>query len=481
ILSDDYVDADDYTETWDGTDEDGDYVESGSYDVVIRADNVAITKVVNVEYSKPTINEVFVTKTSFDTSKEEVVSLAFKVEAEAEMTVDLYNGSKKEFTLVKDEEVRKNRWYYVEWDGLDNEGDEAIAGNAWKFKISAKNSTDDEIFDSKFVEIDVADDDVSTGKANVTNDAVAPVVFDSDTEESLDLSYCIDDTAEVYIAVYEGLSTSGNAEVELLDYEEQDSGCHTVTWDGTDEDGKILSDGTYSYKIISKIGSKKDTETGRFVFGTKGGARVVPNPEPNPNPETSDCGDLYRDLGTMKDSEMCNAIVWASENGVFQGYNDGTFKPYAPINRAETLKVVLESNGATILPSAGSNLGFTDVDANAWYMPYIRTAKFYGIFSGHSDGRAAANDVVTRVEFLKIALESYKALNGLNLEGYFSDYADVDYTQWYAKYLGAAYEYNLFNTNEFGGRTYLDPTRALNRGEAALLLYKLEQQNQARI
>lgn len=95
--------------------------------------------------------------------------------------------------------------------------------------------------------------------------------------------------------------------------------------------------------------------------------------------------------------------------GIFDGYPDGTFKPDDFINRAETAKVVLEGFGYEIDPGPGTNAGFWDVDPNAWYMPYVYTANKYGIMSGNDDGSMSPGDTVNRAELLRIFLESANA------------------------------------------------------------------------
>ena len=143
------------------------------------------------------------------------------------------------------------------------------------------------------------------------------------------LSYTIDEDAAVFVAVYEGVSTGGKAEIELLDFVEQASGSHTVEWNGKNDKNKTLSDGVYTYKLISKAnGNYKETEIGRFVVGNSGdfvSPEPTPTPEPTPVPVLS-CGD-YTDTKFIANSdyELCAAIDWVTTQGVFGGYSDGTW------------------------------------------------------------------------------------------------------------------------------------------------------------
>jgi flagellar hook assembly protein FlgD len=505
ILDDTGADDQDYEETWDGTDDDGDFVSEGTWTINVRADGDTVSETVTVDYEKPEVVSAFVVKSSFDPSEGESAVLMFKVSSTSDATVEMFKGTKKELTLVNEEQVKKNRWYAVAWDGIDDDGDEVENSKEWRFKITVTNVTDDDIKATKIVEIDVENDDVSEKKSNITNDTVTPSVldYDSDSFENVTFSYDIDEDAKVFIAVYEGESASGNEEVTLLDYKAQDAGNHTAKWDGKDEKGKELKNGMYSYKITTKTASgHKETEVGKFVVGNAGSVGVseeeapadeeeedvvdeeeVPPVEEEVPPTASDCGG-YSDtkLVATNNYEMCQAIAWANEQGIFEGYADGTFGPYNYINRAEVLKVVLEAFGdaVTILPNGGSNEGFSDADSSAWYMPYVRTAKFYGMLNGYSDGTAKLDKNINRVEFLKFVLEAAEELVGYSIpKASYSNFSDVDFsdsdTAWYKDYAGVAGTLYLFDMPyEYQtGKQMLLPATLVQRGEVALVLFRL--------
>lgn len=485
IIDDDYADDGDYQETWDGTDEDGDYVTGGLWEIILRADGDVIKKTITVQYEKPEIVEAFVTKTSFDPSEDEFTNLVFRVDAAAVVTVEVYQGAKREVTLLDEVEVSRNRWYAVKWDGTDRDGEEVDFGTDWKFKITAESPTDNDIFDVATVEVDVQQDNVSSNKSNATNDYTLPVVYDEDSANLLDIEYCLDDAADVYLAIYEGKSTSGSTEAELLDYVTHAAGCHVVTWNVTDDNGKALKDGIYSYKLITRTDSgSKDTEIGKFVIGNSGdinGTSKKPVVQLE-LPTVNDCFDYYWDLNYLAaDNELCVAIAWATEEGIFEGYPDGAFRPYQEINRAEVLKVVLEAyDNVNILPLDGTTLGFSDVDAFAWYMPYVRTGHFYNMFDGYPDGTARLENSINRVELLKFVLEasqsftSYEFSNSV-YEYFYADVSPLDAgAAWFYDYAATAYIYELYNTEIINGEEYLKPAQLVERGEVALLLYRME-------
>lgn len=501
ILNDQSADDTDYTEIWDGTDEDGDFVKAGVWTITVRADGSKVSDTVTVDYSKPTIKgDVYVTKASFDPAQYEATTLLFKVDTSSVVTVEAYKDGKKEVTLVEDETAKKNKWYSVSFNGYDENGDEVDYGNNWSFKITAQNATEDKVLDVKWVEFDVAEDTASSKASNVTSDFAYPAALEKGFGRTF--GYTLDTDAEVFLAVYEGTTAGGKAKAELLDYAKQTVGYNEVFWNGLDSSNKVLKDGVYSYKLITKStsGNSKDTEIGTFVIGNTayfGSDYVVePTPvdpivvEPTPvvEPTAATCGEIYSDM-VDNSSELCEALTWVSENGIFGGYADGSFKPYKKINRAEVLKVVLNAFNIDLMPANGSDLGFKDVDSNAWYMTFARTAQFYGMLEGYNNGTEAklANNV-SRVELLKFVLEASKQFTGYEWSnGYYypavdyskcdmyygCGYADNSETQWFYDYANAAFSYDLYNSYTVEGKEYLHPAQEVERGEVAMLLYRM--------
>jgi len=101
-----------------------------------------------------------------------------------------------------------------------------------------------------------------------------------------------------------------------------------------------------------------------------------------------------------------NAIDYIKEKGIVQGYSDGTYKPDSKINRAELLKIILESNSV----DTNDNLSFCFSDVkNDWYAKYVCKAKNLGIISGYSDGSFKPGNNINFVEALKIIEEAYGA------------------------------------------------------------------------
>ncbi len=101
-------------------------------------------------------------------------------------------------------------------------------------------------------------------------------------------------------------------------------------------------------------------------------------------------------------------IYTAVHFGVVGGYDDGTFRPDAPVNRAEALKILTLASQLGTFASSGSLLtppAFSDVTDNDWFAPYVREMAIRGIVSGYGDGSFGPEKPITHAEAAKIIHE----------------------------------------------------------------------------
>lgn len=98
-------------------------------------------------------------------------------------------------------------------------------------------------------------------------------------------------------------------------------------------------------------------------------------------------------------------IYTAVHHGIVKGYADGTFKPDAPVNRAEALKILsLAARLGTFASSGAVMLSFSDVTGDEWFAPYLVEAVSRSIVEGYPDGSFGPERPITRVEATKIIL-----------------------------------------------------------------------------
>lgn len=490
IFNDFNVDIDNnYEVNWDGTDDNGDFVEAGSWRIEFRSDfdgvRLVATKTLSIAYNKPFIDDVFVSKKSFDNDLGEFTYLVFRVDSDAIVDVEILEGNRSDDLYIEDMDVEGDLWYAVIWDGDNYDYVDDL-----DFKLTARNPYNLDIFDSEVVHVDLAEDDISNTRSNITLDFIDPVAYDR--SGNLYLYYSLEQAGDVTVTIHKGSSSTGTLVVELLDTTNQSSGDHSITWNGRDKNGNIISNGQYTYKIISKL-TGTDTETGTFIVGPVGevdGASVGTsssssssnsNVSPNVIVDGVNIGGNtgtnltlcagFKDVNTS--SRYCNAITWAYNKGIIQGYSDGSFKPFLAINRVEALKVVLIANEINLSGNTTGNGNFSDTIAGAWYMPFINTGIQYGIFSGDGGANTARpGDTVNRAEALKFAIEAGRVLGkNYSTSCSFAPYGDVALGVWYSGYVCAAQNYGLFDVyaNAFM------PGNLTTRGEFLEMLYRLNQ------
>jgi len=127
-------------------------------------------------------------------------------------------------------------------------------------------------------------------------------------------------------------------------------------------------------------------------------------PEPAPEPEPVEYVAM-RDITGHKYEE---AIWYVYNNGIVQGYEDGSYKPDQKINRAELLKIIIESAypdeaSSYVVTGSGANL-FSDVPSSQWFYRYVGFGMKEDIVEGYSDGTFRPANNINFVEALKIVM-----------------------------------------------------------------------------
>ena len=103
------------------------------------------------------------------------------------------------------------------------------------------------------------------------------------------------------------------------------------------------------------------------------------------------------DFSDVKSSDWYGTTVATlADMGIVKGYEDGTFRPNAPITRAEFAAIAtrfFDETGATYEPGT-----FTDVTGSEWFAGAIMDAVNLGLIGGYEDGTVRPNNNITRAE-----------------------------------------------------------------------------------
>ena len=100
------------------------------------------------------------------------------------------------------------------------------------------------------------------------------------------------------------------------------------------------------------------------------------------------------------------AIKYLKENNLINGYDDNTFKPTQLINRAEALKMLFKAfPDKTTTKLDQTNFYFPDVTPTDWFYSYVIKAWSQKITKGYSDKKFHPERTINKAESLKIILE----------------------------------------------------------------------------
>ena len=138
--------------------------------------------------------------------------------------------------------------------------------------------------------------------------------------------------------------------------------------------------------------------------GGGGGAVSKPNnkvtPESNDTVNTVPLPSTSGQTARIEFFDDIDSVEWAKEAinalykaGVVSGKEDGKFFPQDNVLREEFVKMLVATFDIKLV---GKDMPFGDVDKNAWYYDYVRTAYIAGAVSGMSDSEFGIGQKITR-------------------------------------------------------------------------------------
>jgi hypothetical protein len=162
-----------------------------------------------------------------------------------------------------------------------------------------------------------------------------------------------------------------------------------------------------------------------------------------------------------------------AEKGIVNGVGNNKYAPEKSFTRAEFAKIMVLSLGYEPVEYQG---GFSDVSAEDWEADYVQAAVDAGIFEGYEDGTFRPDNAITRQEIAAVAgrgavtagVVSQAKLDKFVMEK--SDYLDKDSVPGWAAnevaWLEARGVFEDFAVENF------EPTLEVDRAQAAVVVYK---------
>lgn len=176
---------------------------------------------------------------------------------------------------------------------------------------------------------------------------------------------------------------------------------------------------------------------------------------------------IFSDIST--NHQNYEAIKFLKDENIVSGYSDGTFKPDNSVNRAELLKILIESRVSNF-DSETYNLNcFPDIFKGQWFTPYVCYAKERAWIKGYADGRFKPSQSVTKAEAVKIVLNAF----GFSIPNTATktSFMDVFLTDWFAPFIQVAKDNGFLEetTSTYG------PNLEMSRAGMSELIYRVLQ------
>lgn len=163
-----------------------------------------------------------------------------------------------------------------------------------------------------------------------------------------------------------------------------------VTVDGT----SVGAVGTYTFEDVVA------NHTINATFTYNGGGTITPDPTPDPDPEPTPDPD-EPGIADPDDTGVADWLNTKDHDVFLNGYPDGSFGPDRSMTRAEVAamfsNLLLDKN----VPITTS---FSDVAEDAWYADAVNMLASLDMIAGYEDGTFRPDAPITRAEFTAIAM-----------------------------------------------------------------------------
>lgn len=171
---------------------------------------------------------------------------------------------------------------------------------------------------------------------------------------------------------------------------------------------------------------------------------------------------------------------------IIGGKFPGLFAPDDSVTRAELTKIAINAFEIAKKETI-QNSPFTDVSPNEWHAIFIDAAWVAKLIDGYNDGTFKPNANVNRAEALKIILEaagskgkltgnietSFDSWKRVNSSYRYVDFPDTPISAWFAKYVRYAVSNKVISGYQRNGVSYFEPSQAITRAEAVKIIMQL--------
>lgn len=172
------------------------------------------------------------------------------------------------------------------------------------------------------------------------------------------------------------------------------------------------------YSIATKKGQdiqfKPDQSVTRFEFLKMVLASTCRKLSPFPDPDVQEFSDIPKQTQENESPDMMfrrQVIYSAAQDRVVQGYPDYSFRPNAPVTRAEAVKILslaVKGWSGDVLDDENGKMAFIDTNSEEWYWPFLSLSVKRELVSGYPDSTFRPSEPITRAESAKIIERSIR-------------------------------------------------------------------------
>ena len=199
---------------------------------------------------------------------------------------------------------------------------------------------------------------------------------------------------------------------------------------------------------------------GKITGGTVGAKEIASN---SFEEQTANSSLPFTDLNNSLWAKA--AIDELYKRGIINGITDTLFYPESEITREEFIKMLVVATGKF---DRNATVDFLDADINAWYYPYIASAKQFGITVGIGNNNFGIGQRITRQD---MAVMIYRTIKDSGIELKYSKDRNTNY--FFDTDLTEIME--LYRACIINGKTdgYFAPHDNSTRAEAAKIIFEM--------
>ncbi|MFZ5986607.1 MAG: FlgD immunoglobulin-like domain containing protein [Bacillota bacterium] len=310
------------TVTWNGQNDLGAIVESGTYTYIVTAVNTAesmaqkVTGTVTVDSAAPVISSDSISPNPFIPTDSNNTTLTYTLSEDAKTTVTIYDSIGNKVIILDSSAQKKAGVNTTLWDGKNASGI-IVPKSTYSYKIEAVDAAG---LEAKPVVGTIAVSDDQVPLIYSVNDTPDPFKPNGKTYSTIlfTLSKDVDLTLNI--------TNSSGALVKKLASGTAYTGNNAVTWNGQNDAGVIVGAGKYTYTItaVDKANNKSQKYSGSIAVDMSSPGVTGASFNPNPfTPNGTNTGTLSY---TLSENASVTISIYDSRNTLVRTLENNTSK-----------------------------------------------------------------------------------------------------------------------------------------------------------